>query len=280
MPKSAISEIKVGARGLRVRRGVRAWLLPVVLIALLAAACGGEGTAALVATPAQEAEQGPDVPEGDGEDEAASVTTTTVAGAGSGVPGGDDAVSATTVVGAAVTTTSVVVVNENERVVTTVPDIELVDTGAFEHGPQAQVDFVSSYNGRETEVHQHSSADGVIEHLHSYVIGPESHWHEDGKITYQSNASVFTDDDLTNFGDGTGRTGQFFCYPGGCQALAGDEVPIGPYLGGTTSEIGTREGKILYTCPVSPVFETEEEYSVFQRERIQDPESYGCIPAE
>ena len=52
---------------------MRAWLLPVVLIALLAAACGGESTAALVATPAQEAELGPDVPEGDGE--AASTTT-------------------------------------------------------------------------------------------------------------------------------------------------------------------------------------------------------------
>ena len=279
MPVSTILRAMRRARGLRVRRGVRVWLLPVVLIALLAAACGGEGTAALVATPVQEAEAGSGVPgpEGDGEDEAAS--TTTVAGPGSGVPGGDDAVSATTVVGAAVTTTSVVVVNENERVVTTVPDIELVDTGAFEHGPQAHVDFIAAFNDRETEVHQHSSADGVIEHLHSYVIGPESHWHEDGKIVYKSNASVFTDDDLTN-PDGTGLKGQFSCYPGGCQWLTGDQEPPGPYLGGTTSEIGTREGKILYTCPVSPVFETEEEYSVFEYEQIQDPEGHGCVSVE
>ena len=278
MSVSTISETRVDVRGVRVRRGVRVWLLPVVLaLALLAAACGGEGSAALVATPAQEAEQGPDVPEGDGEDEAAS--TTTVAGAGSGVPGGDDAVSATTVVGAAVTTTSVVVVNEGERVVTTVPDIELVDTGAFEHGPQAYVDFVSSYNGRETEAHQHSSADGVIEHLHSYVIGPESHWHEDGKITYQSNASVFTDDDLTE-GDRTGLKGQFFCYPGGCQALGADQEPLGPQLGGNTAEIKDLDGQLLYTCAASPVFETEAEYRAFKYKRIQDPESYGCVPVE
>ena len=276
MPKSAISEIKVGARGLRVRRGVRAWLLPVVLIALLAAACGGEGTAALVATPAQEAEQGPDVPEGDGEDEAAS--TTTVAGAGSATTVVGAAVTTTSVVGAAVTTTSVVVVNEGERVVTTVPDIELVDTGAFEHGPQAYVDFVSSYNGRETEVHQHSSADGVIEHLHSYVIGPESHWHEDGKITYQSNASVFTDDDLTE-GDRTGLKGQFFCYPGGCQALGADQEPLGPQLGGDTGEI-TRDGQVVYTCAASPIFETEAEYRAFTIERLKDPEGHGCVPVE
>ena len=88
------------ARERCVRRGVRAWLLAVVLIALLAAACGGEGTAALVVTPAQEAELGPDAPEpeSDGEagaessvpqGEAASTTTpasTTIAG-GDGGPG-------------------------------------------------------------------------------------------------------------------------------------------------------------------------------------------------
>ena len=239
------------------------WLLPVVLIALLAAACSSESTSALVATPAQEAEQGPDVPklESNSDGEAAASTTTTA--------------PTTTIV--VVTTTTTTVPSETEQAVTTTaPYVELVDTGAFEHGPQAHVDFVSSYNGRETEAHQHSSADGVIEHLHSYVIGPESHWHENGKIVYKSNASVFTDDDLTN-PDGTGLKGQFRCYPGGCQWLTID-FERKPYLGGTTSEIGTREGKILYTCPVSPVFETEEEYDAFGYEQIQDPEGHGCVP--
>ena len=77
---------QANARERCVRRGVRAWLLPVVLIALLAAACGGEGTAALVATPAQEAELGPDVPEPESDGEA---------GAESSVPQGEAASTTT-----------------------------------------------------------------------------------------------------------------------------------------------------------------------------------------
>ena len=96
-----------------VRRGMRAWLLPVVSVALLAAACGGENVAAQIATPAQEAELGPDVPEGEGgeaeagaessvpEGEAASTTTpapTTVAESAGGQEEAEVSPPTTTVV--------------------------------------------------------------------------------------------------------------------------------------------------------------------------------------
>ena len=232
---------RVSAQSVR-NNNTQLLLLPIVLIALLTAACSSESTAAQVATPAQEAE-------------AVSTTTTTTT----------TTIAATTTIVASTTTAA-------------------SEAGSHDHGPDGHnhgsgAGFVE-YNATKTDTHQHSATENVVKHEHAYVIGPDSHWHEGEKIIYESNANVFSEDDLTNFGDGTGLVGQFFCEPGGCQRLSEDEVPLEPYLGGTTIGITDGHGHLLYDCPVAPVFETEQEYYEFESKLLEDPESYGCIPVE
>ena len=158
------------------------------------------------------------------------------------------------------------------------------EAGSHDHGPDGHdhgsgAGFVE-YNATKTDTHQHSATENVVKHEHAYAIGPDSHWHENEKIIYESNANVFSEDDLTNFGDGTGLAGQFFCEPGGCQRLSTDEEPLEPYLGGTTIGITDGHGHLLYDCPVAPVFETEQEYYAFESKLLEDPEGHGCVSAE
>ena len=137
MPASAI-------RGLSVlSRGVQFWLLPVVLIALLAAACSSESISAQVATPAQEAE-------------AVSTTTTTIA--------------ATTTIVATTTTVASEVGGHDHG-----PD-------GHDHGSGAGfVEYNATKT--DTHQHSATENENVVKHEHAYVTGPDSHWHEGEKMT-------------------------------------------------------------------------------------------------